>query len=39
MFRLQDRLIIATALAHDATLLSVDDQFPLYAELAGRLLQ
>lgn len=35
----QDRLIIATALAHDATLISVDDQFPRYAELAGHLLQ
>jgi PIN domain nuclease of toxin-antitoxin system len=35
----QDRLIIATALAHKATLISVDEKFPLYAELAGRLLQ
>jgi len=35
----QDRLIIATALAHDATLISVDEKFPLYMELAGHLLQ
>lgn len=35
----QDRLIIATALAHNATLISVDEKFPLYAELAGSLLQ
>lgn len=35
----QDRLIIATTLAHDATLISVDNKFPLYAELVGRLLQ
>ncbi|TVR61728.1 MAG: type II toxin-antitoxin system VapC family toxin [Candidatus Competibacteraceae bacterium] len=35
----QDRLIIATALAHDATLISVDDKFADYMELAGRLLQ
>lgn len=34
----QDRLIIATALVHDATLISVDTKFPLYAELSGRLL-
>lgn len=34
----QDRLIIATALTHDATLISMDDKFPLYAELAGHLL-
>jgi PIN domain nuclease of toxin-antitoxin system len=35
----QDRLIIATALAHMATLISVDEKFPLYAELTGHLLQ
>ena len=35
----QDRLIIATALKHDATLISMDDKFPLYAELAGHLLR
>ena len=35
----QDRLIIATALAHKATLISVDEKFPLYVELAGHLLQ
>jgi PIN domain nuclease of toxin-antitoxin system len=35
----QDRLIIATALAHKATLISADEKFPLYAELAGALLQ
>lgn len=35
----QDRLIIATALAYSATLISVDDKFPNYAELAGHLLQ
>lgn len=34
----QDRLIIATALAHQATLISADEAFPLYSELAGRLL-
>lgn len=33
----QDRVIIATALAHDAKLMSLDSKFPLYAELAGRL--
>jgi len=33
----QDRVIIATALAHDAKLMSLDGKFPLYAELAGRL--
>ena len=32
-----DRLIIATALAHSAELVSFDDQFPLYDELQGRL--
>ena len=35
----QDRLIIATALAHNATLISVDDKFPLYVERTGHLLQ
>ena len=35
----QDRLSIATTLAHDATLISVDNKFPLYAQLVGRLLQ
>jgi PIN domain nuclease of toxin-antitoxin system len=34
----QDRLIIATALSHDAILISSDGKFPLYTELAGRLL-
>jgi len=34
----QDRIIIATALAHDAKLMSSDRKFPIYAELAGRLL-
>ncbi len=34
----QDRLIIATALAHDAFLISADGKFPLYNELQGRLL-
>lgn len=34
----QDRIIIATALAHDAKLISSDKKFPMYAELAGRLL-
>ncbi len=34
----QDRLIIATALAHGADLLSADAKFPRYAELAGKLL-
>ncbi|MBK1725429.1 hypothetical protein CKO23_25415 [Thiocystis violacea] len=34
----QDRLIIATALAYQATLISVDEKFPLYSELAGALL-
>lgn len=34
----QDRIIIATALAHDAKLISLDRKFPMYAELAGRLL-
>lgn len=34
----QDRIIIATALAHDAKLISSDRKFPMYADLAGRLL-
>jgi len=34
----QDRIIMATALAHDAKLMSSDRKFPIYAELAGRLL-
>jgi PIN domain nuclease of toxin-antitoxin system len=34
----QDRLIIATAIAHEACLMSVDSQFQKYAELAGKLL-
>ena len=35
---LQDRLIIATALTHEAQLMSSDRKFSLYKELAGRLL-
>ncbi|EIC22700.1 Ribonuclease VapC22 [Thiorhodovibrio winogradskyi] len=34
----QDRLIIATTLAHEATLISADGKFTLYHELQGRLL-
>jgi PIN domain nuclease of toxin-antitoxin system len=34
----QDRLIIATAIAQDAYLMSLDKQFSNYTELAGRLL-
>ena len=34
----QDRIIIATALAHEAKLMSSDRKFPVYAELADRLL-
>ena len=34
----QDRLIIATALIHDAQLLSFDQAFPAYQELQGRLI-
>ena len=34
----QDRIIIATALSHDAQLMSADGKFPRYKELAGRLL-
>ena len=33
----QDRLIIATALTHDAKLMSSDSKFALYQEIAGRL--
>jgi PIN domain nuclease of toxin-antitoxin system len=33
----QDRLIIASALIHEAQLMSSDRKFPLYKELAGRL--
>ncbi|MEI2780459.1 MAG: type II toxin-antitoxin system VapC family toxin [Candidatus Competibacter sp.] len=32
-----DRLIVATALAHEAQLASLDDKFPLYEELADTL--
>jgi len=34
----QDRLIIATALAHTAKLISADSKFPLYEELAENLI-
>ena len=34
----QDRLIIATAIAQDAYLMSLDKQFSNYTELSGRLL-
>ena len=34
----QDRIIIATALVHDAKVMSVDSKFVLYNELAGRIL-
>ena len=34
----QDRLIIATAIAHDAYLMSSDSKFKQYAELQGKLL-
>lgn len=33
----QDRMIIATSLVHDALLMSDDRRFPLYDELADRL--
>jgi PIN domain nuclease of toxin-antitoxin system len=33
-----DRIIIATAIIHDAMLASVDSVFPNYPELAGRLI-
>jgi len=34
----QDRLIIATAIAYDACLMSADSKFPNYTELDGKLL-
>lgn len=34
----QDRIIIATALVHHATLISADEKFRLYGELAGYLM-
>jgi PIN domain nuclease of toxin-antitoxin system len=34
-----DRLIIATALTHQAQLASLDDKFPLYAELTKVLIR
>jgi len=34
----QDRLIIATAIAYNAYLISVDSKFPNYVELEGKLL-
>lgn len=34
----QDRIIIATALAHEGKLMSEDRKFPLYEELVRRLL-
>lgn len=34
----QDRMIIATSLACEATLISADSKFALYQELSGRLL-
>lgn len=33
----QDRIIIATALVHDGSLMSLDNKFPHYVELSGRL--
>jgi PIN domain nuclease of toxin-antitoxin system len=35
----QDRIIIATALIHNALLLSADGKFKLYTELSGKLIQ
>lgn len=35
----QDRIIIATALIHNALLLSTDGKFKLYTELEGKLIQ
>ena len=35
----QDRIIIATAIANDAQLISADGRFPAYEELAGRLIR
>jgi PIN domain nuclease of toxin-antitoxin system len=34
----QDRIIIATTLAYDASLISADGKFPSYSELRGRLI-
>ena len=34
----QDRIIIATAIEHQAELMSDDGEFPMYSELEGRLL-
>jgi PIN domain nuclease of toxin-antitoxin system len=34
-----DRIIIATALAHNASLLSLDSAFPLYEQLQNRLIR
>jgi PIN domain nuclease of toxin-antitoxin system len=34
----QDRIIIATAIANDAQLISADSHFPVYEELAGKLI-
>lgn len=34
----QDRIIIATALVHDAQIISFDAAFPAYKELQGRLI-
>ena len=34
----QDRIIIATALVHDAQIISFDAAFPVYQELQGRLI-
>jgi len=34
----QDKIIIATALSHEGQLMSADRKFPLYEELARRLL-
>ena len=34
----QDRIIIATALAYEGTLISADGKFPFYSELTDRLL-
>ncbi|MCU0585957.1 MAG: type II toxin-antitoxin system VapC family toxin [Desulfobacterales bacterium] len=33
-----DRIMIATAIEHQADLLSLDGQFPAYAEIAGHLI-
>lgn len=34
----QDRIIIATAMIHDAHLISTDSKFPLYRELGDKLI-